>query len=81
MLPALILGDLPPVVILPFAIVRHPPSFRPWASANGSVKEGFTEVADSLHGMKASIQPGEGWTRLESRAAERVGSPRLAISE
>lgn len=77
MLPALILGDLPPVVILPFAIVRHPPSFRP----NGSVKEGFTEVADSLQGMKASIQPGEGWTRLESRAAERVGSPRLAISE
>ena len=81
MMLALILGDLPPVVILPFAIVRHPPSFRPWASANGSVKEGFTEVADSLQGMKASIQPGEGWTRLESRAAERVGSPRLAIGE
>jgi hypothetical protein len=81
MLPALILGDLPPVVILPFAIGRHSPSFRPWANANATVKEGFIEVFDSLQEMKASIQPGEGWTRLDFRAAERVGSPRLAIGE
>ena len=80
-LPAIILGDLPPAVILPSAFGRHLPPLRPRGSANATVKEGFIEAVDSPQGMKASLQPGEGWARLDARAAERVGSLRLAIGE